>query len=34
MEPGMQDKNPVDWSLVAMGAAMLVSAAYVVSHLV
>jgi hypothetical protein len=34
MQPGISDKKAVDWSLVAMGGTMIVSAAFILSHLV
>ncbi len=34
MEPGMNDKTAVDWSLVAMGVAMVLAIAFVLSHLI
>ena len=34
MEPGISDKSAVDWSLVAMGVTMIVSAAFILAHLI
>ena len=33
VQPGSQDRAPVDWSLVAMGIAIVASLAFVFTHL-
>ncbi len=33
MEPGVDDKTGVDWSLYAMGAAIVVAVAFMLAHL-
>lgn len=33
VQPGSQDRNPVDWSLVAMGVAVVASLLFVMAQL-